>query len=130
MGAVVAYSEADRDFAGGCAWPTKPSHRNRPLRLAPTPTFCALSAALVTGCDALHPGYGFLSENAYLAEICDQLGITFIGPPPDVIAKMGDKAVARQIMKQARCADGAGSEGLVRDLASARDAIRKSATQS
>ena len=84
-----------------------------------------MSAALVTGCDALHPGYGFLSENAYLAEICQQLGVTFIGPPPEVIAKMGDKAVARQIMKQAGVPTVPGSDGVVRDLQAAKEAIRR-----
>ncbi len=124
VGAVVAYSEADRDSlavrladAAVCIGPP-PSARSY------TNIPALMSAALVTGCDALHPGYGFLSENAYLAEICQQLGITFIGPSPDVIAKMGDKAVARQIMKQAGVPTVPGSEGVVRDLAAAKDAIR------
>lgn len=52
--------------------------------------------AVETGCDALHPGYGFLSENAELAAICEQRGITFVGPSADAIASMGDKTQARQ----------------------------------
>jgi acetyl-CoA carboxylase biotin carboxylase subunit len=125
VGAVVAYSEADRDSLAVrladeavCIGPA-PSARSY------TSIPALMSAALVTGCDALHPGYGFLSENAYLAEICAQLGISFIGPPPEVIAKMGDKAVARQIMKQAGVPTVPGSEGVVRDLAAAKEAIRR-----
>jgi acetyl-CoA carboxylase biotin carboxylase subunit len=99
--AVVAYSDADRD--------------SLPVRLAdeavcigPAPAAksynnipAIISAALLTGCDALHPGYGFLAENAYLADICEQVGVTFIGPRPETIEQMGDKAKARQLMKEA-----------------------------
>ena len=60
-----------------------------------------LSAADVTGADAIHPGYGPLAENAEFAEICASCGITFIGPPPDAIRRMGDKAVARETMMKA-----------------------------
>ena len=54
--------------------------------------------AVATGCDALHPGYGFLSENPQLAEICARRKIRFIGPSPDVIRRMGDKIAARHSM--------------------------------
>ena len=54
-----------------------------------------------SGADALHPGYGFLSEDPYFAEICADEGITFIGPKPDVMEKVGDKAIARDLMKKA-----------------------------
>ena len=60
-----------------------------------------IGAALKTGADAIHPGYGFLSEDPYFAEICANEGITFIGPRPDVMEKVGDKATARQLMSQA-----------------------------
>ena len=60
-----------------------------------------ISAAEVTGADALHPGYGFLSESSYLAEAVEACGITFIGPPPAVLRLMGDKARARDAMKRA-----------------------------
>jgi acetyl-CoA carboxylase biotin carboxylase subunit len=60
-----------------------------------------IGAALKTGADAIHPGYGFLSEDPYFAEICADNGITFIGPPPDVMEKVGNKAVARDLMSQA-----------------------------
>jgi len=60
-----------------------------------------IGAALKTGADAIHPGYGFLSEDPYFAEICAGEGITFIGPRPDVMEKVGDKATARELMQKA-----------------------------
>ncbi|HEX5646149.1 MAG TPA: acetyl-CoA carboxylase biotin carboxylase subunit [Nitrospira sp.] len=59
-----------------------------------------LSAAEITGVDAIHPGYGFLSENAHFAEVCESIGIKFIGPTSDNIAMMGDKAKAREVVAQ------------------------------
>ncbi len=64
-----------------------------------------ISAAEITGADAIHPGYGFLSESAYLAEVCEACHIKFIGPTPQVIRLMGDKARARRVMKKAGRAD-------------------------
>jgi acetyl-CoA carboxylase biotin carboxylase subunit len=60
-----------------------------------------IGAALKSGADAIHPGYGFLSEDPYFAEICADEGITFIGPRPDVMEKVGNKAIARDLMTQA-----------------------------
>jgi acetyl-CoA carboxylase biotin carboxylase subunit len=60
-----------------------------------------IGAAMKTGADAIHPGYGFLSEDPYFAEICANEGITFIGPRPEVMEKVGDKAVARSLMREA-----------------------------
>ena len=60
-----------------------------------------ISAAEITNADAIHPGYGFLSESAYFAEVCEACGIVFIGPSPEVIRMMGDKDVARKAMKDA-----------------------------
>src|SRR5437764_413116 len=60
-----------------------------------------IGAALKTGADAIHPGYGFLSEDPYFAEICTDEGITFIGPRPDVTEKGGDKATARELIEEA-----------------------------
>jgi len=123
--AVVAYSEADRDSLpvrladeAVCIGPNTvaKSYTNAPA---------LISAALVTGCDALHPGYGFLSENSYLADICHQVGITFIGPSSEVISKMGDKAQARQIMRAAGVPTVPGSEGVIRDITEAKLAIRR-----
>ena len=72
-----------------------------------------ISAAEITGCDAIHPGYGFLSESAYLAEVCEACHIRFIGPSPHVIRLMGDKARARRAMKKAGVPILPGSDGPV-----------------
>ena len=72
-----------------------------------------ISAAEITGADAIHPGYGFLSESAYLAEVCEACHIRFIGPSPHVIRLMGDKARARRAMKKAGVPILPGSDGPV-----------------
>ncbi len=72
-----------------------------------------ISAAEITGADAIHPGYGFLSESAYLAEVCEACHIRFIGPDPHVIRLMGDKARARRAMKKAGVPILPGSDGPV-----------------
>jgi acetyl-CoA carboxylase biotin carboxylase subunit len=72
-----------------------------------------ISAAEITGADAIHPGYGFLSESAYLAEVCEACHIKFIGPSPHVIRLMGDKARARRAMKKAGVPILPGSDGPV-----------------
>jgi acetyl-CoA carboxylase biotin carboxylase subunit len=73
-----------------------------------------ISAAEVADVDAIHPGYGFLAENAHFADICQNCNITFIGPTPENIRKMGDKAVARETMKKAGVPVAPGSEGIVK----------------
>lgn len=72
-----------------------------------------ISAAEVTDVDAIHPGFGFLSENAHFADICEECGITFIGPSPDNIRDMGDKSRAREMMKKAGVPVTPGSDGIV-----------------
>ncbi len=72
-----------------------------------------ISAAEVTDVDAIHPGYGFLAENAHFAEICESCNITFIGPSPDLIRNMGDKAIARDTMKAAGVPITPGSDGIL-----------------
>ena len=72
-----------------------------------------ISAAEIADVDAIHPGYGFLSENAHFAEICRNCKITFIGPSPENIQRMGDKAVARETAKKAGVQVTPGSEGLI-----------------
>ncbi|MFN5060131.1 MAG: acetyl-CoA carboxylase biotin carboxylase subunit [Chloroflexota bacterium] len=122
--AVVAYSEADRyslavrmaDEAV-CIGPA-PSPRSYLNQSA------LISAARITGCDAIHPGYGFLSENAYFAEICAQYGIKFIGPTPEAIRLMGDKAEGRNTMRAAGVPIVPGSEGELRSLEEAVELAR------
>ena len=72
-----------------------------------------LTVAKATGCDGLHPGYGFLSENADFADACAQEGITFIGPSGDTIRKAGSKSAARELMKAAGVPVTPGSDGPV-----------------
>lgn len=75
-----------------------------------------LSAAVLTACDAIHPGYGFLSENAKFAELCEQSHITFIGPSPQLMTLMGDKAQARDTMKNVGVPVIPGSDGVVNSI--------------
>jgi acetyl-CoA carboxylase biotin carboxylase subunit len=74
-----------------------------------------LSACEITGADAIHPGYGFLSENANFASICESCGLNFIGPSPRTIALLGDKAKAKATAKSVKCPVIPGSEGIVAD---------------
>ena len=108
---VAVYSEADENslhvrFADEdvCIGPARSadSYLNVPA---------VISAAEITGADAIHPGYGFLSESAYLAEVCEACHIKFIGPDPNVIRLMGDKARARRVMKKAGVPILPGSDG-------------------
>ena len=110
---VAVYSEADENslhvrFADEdvCIGPARSadSYLNVPA---------VISAAEVTGADAIHPGYGFLSESAYLAEVCEACHIKFIGPDPQAIRLMGDKARARRVMKKAGVPILPGSDGPV-----------------
>ena len=122
---VAIYSEPDREslhvrFADEdvCIGPAAPSKSYLdPKRI--------VAAAEVTGADAVHPGYGFLAENADFAQICADCGLTFIGPSPEIIRRMGDKAVARQTMQEAGVPILPGSDGPVADpqagLAAARE---------
>jgi len=118
---VAVYSEADRDALhvkladeAYCIGPTlsKDSYLNLTN---------LMSVATLTEADAIHPGYGFLAENADFAEICERCNITFIGPSPEAISKMGDKSVAKQTMKDADVPVIPGSDGLVEDM---EDAVR------
>lgn len=75
-----------------------------------------LSACEITGADALHPGYGFLSENANFASICNSCGVNFIGPSPETIALLGDKAKAKATARSVKCPVIPGSEGVIEDV--------------
>ncbi|HYM80257.1 MAG TPA: acetyl-CoA carboxylase biotin carboxylase subunit [Candidatus Limnocylindria bacterium] len=113
---VAVFSEADRDSLhvrladeSVCIGPAPPAQSyNYIARL--------VSAAEVTGADAIHPGYGFLSENAHFAEVCVSCGFTFIGPTAEMIRKMGDKSVARRTMSEAGLPIVPGSEGVLSDV--------------
>ena len=73
-----------------------------------------ISAAEITNADAIHPGYGFLAESAYFAEICESCNLHFIGPSPQVINQMGDKAFAKEEMKKAGVPTIPGSDGVIK----------------
>lgn len=79
-----------------------------------------MSTATLIEADAIHPGYGFLAENPDFAELCAACGITFIGPHPEAISKMGDKTTARETMKAAGVPVVPGTEGLIEDVEEAR----------
>jgi acetyl-CoA carboxylase biotin carboxylase subunit len=122
---VLVYSEADRE--------------SLPVRLAdesvcigPGPSSKSylsvpniISAALITGCDAVHPGYGFLAEDRYFAEICGQYNLTFVGPTADSIARVGNKAEARREMAAAGLPILPGTDGPVASLEEALAAARE-----
>ena len=84
-----------------------------------------LSAAEITGAEAIHPGYGFLSENAHFAEVCREVGLTFIGPPPDVIRRMGDKAEAIRTVRDAGVPTIPGSGGVLETEDDAREVAER-----
>ncbi len=84
-----------------------------------------LSACEITGADAIHPGYGFLSENANFASICESCGLNFIGPSPQAIALLGDKAKAKATAKAAGCPVIPGSDGVVVDIKQAIKEAKK-----
>jgi acetyl-CoA carboxylase, biotin carboxylase subunit len=122
---VVAFSEADRDSLAVrladeavCIGPpaAAKSYLNPPA---------LISAALITGCDGIHPGYGFLSENPYFAEMCTDCKLQFIGPTSETIRLMGDKVIGRQTMRAAGVPTVPGSEGELRSVEEAVDIAKQ-----
>jgi acetyl-CoA carboxylase, biotin carboxylase subunit len=122
---VAVYSEADRDALhvqmadeAYCIGPnlSKDSYLNFSN---------IISVAKLTGCDGIHPGYGFLAENANFAELCEQCNITFIGPTSDAISRMGTKDVARETMRKAGVPVVPGSTGIVADENDGLEIARK-----
>ncbi len=116
---VAVYSEADREALhvkladeAYCIGPK--ASKESYLNIANI-----MSVATKVGADAIHPGYGFLAENADFAEICTACNITFIGPDPEAIVKMGDKSTAKDTMKTAGVPTVPGTEGLIEDVADA-----------
>lgn len=113
---VAIYSEADKDAL-------HVRLADEAYCIGPTATIDSylnftniMSIATLTGVDAIHPGYGFLAENADFAEICRECNITFIGPSPEAIMKMGTKDVARTTMKEAGVPIVPGSDGVVESI--------------
>jgi acetyl-CoA carboxylase, biotin carboxylase subunit len=122
---VAVYSDADRNslhvrFADEaiCIGPPRSSesYLNIPA---------VISAAEITNVDAIHPGYGLLSENANFAEVCESSHIKFIGPPPEVIRLMGEKEKARQAMKKANVPILPGSDGVIASAEEAHEWTRQ-----
>ncbi|RPK15686.1 acetyl-CoA carboxylase biotin carboxylase subunit [Priestia endophytica] len=113
---VAIYSEADKESLhvrladeAYCVGPTasKDSYLNFTN---------IMGIAMLTGCDAIHPGYGFLSENADFAELCRECNVTFVGPTPESISKMGTKDVARETMREAGVPIVPGSQGIIESV--------------
>jgi len=122
---VAVYSTADKDslhvkFADEAVCIGKPSSSDSYLNI---PNIIA--AAEITNADAIHPGYGFLAENAKFAEICGQHDIKFIGPTPDMINSMGDKITAKETMIKAKVPVVPGSGGLLKSVAEAKKLAKK-----
>ncbi|KRW91976.1 acetyl-CoA carboxylase [Alicyclobacillus tengchongensis] len=118
---VAVYSTADQDALhvrladeAYCIGPAAPK-----LSYLHIPSL--ISVATLRGVDAVHPGYGFLSENSDFAEACEACGITFIGPSPKAIEQMGDKSAAKETMRKAGVPTVPGSDGLVESLQEALD---------
>ena len=122
---VAIYSDVDRDslhvrFADEavCIGPASSaeSYRNIPA---------IISAAEITDVDAIHPGYGFLAENAHFAEICESCNIAFIGPTPEAIRLMGDKVLAKETMRKIGVPLTPGGRGVVKDQKEALELAKK-----
>jgi len=113
---VAVYSEADRNslhvtFADEAVCVGPPSSKESYLKIP-----SIISAAQITGADAIHPGYGFLAENSNFSEICAESGIKFIGPSPEMIRLMGDKAKAKETMRNNGVPVVPGSDGIINNL--------------
>jgi acetyl-CoA carboxylase biotin carboxylase subunit len=122
---VAVYSTADKDslhvkFADEAVCIGKPQSSESYLNIPHI-----MAAAEITNADAIHPGYGFLAENAHFAEICATYNIKFIGPTPDMIRKMGDKITAKETMIAAGVPCIPGSEGLLESVEEAKTLANK-----
>ncbi len=122
---VAVYSTADKDslhvkFADEAVCIGKPSSADSYLNIPHI-----MAAAEITNADAIHPGYGFLAENAKFAQICSDHGIKFIGPTPHMIDAMGDKVTAKETMIKAGVPVVPGVDGLLEDVAHAKKSAQK-----
>ncbi|BFV55437.1 acetyl-CoA carboxylase biotin carboxylase subunit [Kitasatospora sp. CMC57] len=122
---VAVHSTADRDSA-------VVRFADQAVHIGPAPSRSSylhipsiIEAALQTGAEAIHPGYGFLSEDPDFAEICEANGITFVGPPPELMQQLGDKAVARALMARAGLPVLPGSEGALSGPAEAEETAQR-----
>ena len=113
---VAVYSTADRESL-------HTRFANEAVCIGPAPSSMSylsipniIAAAEITNADAIHPGYGFLAENAEFSRVCEENNIKFIGPSPEMINKMGDKATAKETMKMAGVPTVPGSDGLLEDI--------------
>lgn len=122
---VAVYSEADKDALhvqmadeAFCIGPktSKESYLN---------VTNIVSVAKLTGTDAIHPGYGFLAENADFAELCEEVNVTFVGPTADAISKMGTKDIARETMQLAGVPIVPGSKGIIKNTEEAVSLARE-----
>jgi len=121
---VAVYSTADRDslhvrFADEAVCIGRPQSSDSYLNIANI-----MSAAEITNADAIHPGYGFLAENAKFARICNEHGVKFIGPTPEMINKMGDKITAKDTMIKAGVPVVTGGQGLLQSVDEAKGIAR------
>jgi len=122
---VAVYSTADKDslhvrFADEAVCIGPPASKDSYLNM-----MNILAAAEITGVDAIHPGYGFLSENAEFSQICRDHGFKFIGSPPEIINAMGDKATAKATMKEAGVPVIPGSEGILNSISETKKIAAK-----
>ena len=122
---VAVYSEADKDALhvkladeAVCIGPAKSSKSYLNIKNI-------IETACLTGCDSIHPGFGFLSENSHFAKICDEIGIKFIGPNYKMIDLMGNKSKAKETMKKAGVPVVPGSEGVISSISEAIKIVEK-----
>ena len=122
---VAVYSTADKEslhvrFANEAVCIGPPPSKDSYLNIANI-----ISAAEITNADAIHPGYGFLSENSKFSKICKEHGIKFIGATPDQIDRMGDKSMAKETMRNAGVPTIPGSDGLLESVTDAKKTAKK-----
>ena len=125
VGSVAVYSQADANslhvmLADKAVCIGEPASSKSYLNIGNI-----IEAARNTDCDAVHPGFGFLSENAEFARVCGEEHIKFIGPSPEVISRLGDKAEAKRTMKAAGVPVVPGSDGPVKDADEAKKVAEK-----
>jgi acetyl-CoA carboxylase biotin carboxylase subunit len=122
---VAVYSQADSEALHVLLADESICIGEAPSQKSYLKTSNILSACEITGADAVHPGYGFLSENSNFAAICESCGVNFIGPSPASIALLGDKSKAKAVAKSVKCPIIPGSDGIVNDVKEAQKVAGK-----